>query len=538
MYIGRNSIKHMPPKEIAQMRAIEARSKKCIKDSIWRREMHERGLVRKDLMRGLSGQTKIEQKDMYHMFRKVMCRDHPSVPPTLSNFFHVINPEVNLSNQQERDMYFKLWDATVRDNDLREIDMIMFTWTTDKVFGNLHQEEQAHRAQLKDEGMSNEDLVKLGLYTAPEIQSNTFKNRWGDDYHRVLKEILEMPKYKHASKGIIPESLTIAEFHKIEADFLKKVRNTVLESQQGFKFMIKRFPGSAGSGPGSQLQQKDSELQESNNMLVINMDPTVDWADLVMTDETREAMVLIIGMQSQTDDNRTHNRSFNAWVLKYKLAPTIETTVWKHFRDEKAEYIEINAKYKDPNATVADYSTIYDALQFIAREGKVIIVDTLNLELSREDKDKIQEMIDPMDSESWYKHARYAAGIPYHQEVRPLFDSKMPPVEIIERRIALRVQRLKDNYEKVENGTAKQIDYDNIDIDTHYINHAGPGLIEEAKKPQFIDDWKKQTIRQRERSRHRAAQILRRSSRRASKRDLHPAGQRMYGTKASYVGRT
>ena len=33
LYIGRNSIKHMPPKEIAQMRAIEARSKKCIKDS-------------------------------------------------------------------------------------------------------------------------------------------------------------------------------------------------------------------------------------------------------------------------------------------------------------------------------------------------------------------------------------------------------------------------------------------------------------------------------------------------------------------------
>ena len=166
----------MPPVEIGEMHAENARRMKLKKDSSWRRNVHERGEVRKDLMRGIAGQTKIAQKDMYHAFRKIMSRDHPTLLPTLSNFFHSVNPEIDLIDTQERQMYYKLWEATVRDNDLSEIDMILFNWTTNKVFGNMLQEEQARRQQLKDDGMSNEDLVAEGLCKTPELQSNNFEN--------------------------------------------------------------------------------------------------------------------------------------------------------------------------------------------------------------------------------------------------------------------------------------------------------------------------------------------------------------------------
>ena len=43
--------------------------------------------------------------------------------------------------------------------------------------------------------------------------------------------------------------------------------------------------------------------------------------------------------------------------------------------------------------------------------------------------------------------------------------------------------------EKFAKETAKQADYDKIEIDNHYINHAGPALLEEVRKPQFVHDW-------------------------------------------------
>ena len=133
-------------------------------------------------MRRIAGQDKIAQKDMLHIFRLIMARDHHRLIPTLSNFFRSVNP-TELIDKKERQMYYKIWAATVRDHDLSEIDMIMFNWITSKVFGRMLEEDQSRRNQHKYDRMSNEDLVKEGLYIAPELQDNTFENRWGDKYN-------------------------------------------------------------------------------------------------------------------------------------------------------------------------------------------------------------------------------------------------------------------------------------------------------------------------------------------------------------------
>ena len=71
-------------------------------------------------------------------------------------------------------------------------------------------------------------------------------------------------------------------------------------------------------------------------------------------------------------------------------------------------------------------------------------------------------MIDPTDNWSWFQHAQ-TTGLEYYQEIRPLYNSKMPPAQIIANRIAVREQRLMEDQEKVAKGTAKQQDYDDIE---------------------------------------------------------------------------
>ena len=101
---------------------------------------------------------------------------------------------------------------------------------------------------------------------------------------------------------------------------------------------IKRFPSSAGSGPGSSLQKAHPELQKNNNLLVINMDSNVNPDDILMNKETRNAMVFLIGLPTQNDDKRTHKTGFYTWADKHKLTLIMDTAIWKHFRDEAQEY--------------------------------------------------------------------------------------------------------------------------------------------------------------------------------------------------------
>ena len=83
--------------------------------------------------------------------------------------------------------------------------------------------------------------------------------------------------------------------------------------------MIKRFPSSAGRGPGSSLQKAHPELKRNNNLLVLNMNTKINPDDIVMDKETRDATLFLIGLPSQNDDKRTHRKVFHKWAENHQL---------------------------------------------------------------------------------------------------------------------------------------------------------------------------------------------------------------------------
>ena len=74
-----------------------------------------------------------------------------------------------------------------------------------------------------------------------------------------------------------------------------------------------------------------------------------------------------------------------------------------HLKDEAHDYAKMDAKYKDPKEIIKDHQKLYDAFQFVTTNGTIIIIDKTTLEMTFEDRENFQEMVDPLRLDNYSK---------------------------------------------------------------------------------------------------------------------------------------
>ena len=115
----------------------------------------------------------------------------------------MINP-ADLADKFERQKYDQIWAAVNCEHYESEMDFNLCVWLSEKVMGIMLQEDQQRRNDLQRQGTSHEELVRLGLYAAPEKLENKYVNRWSDRFCQILEELLNVKKYKKPIGNTIP----------------------------------------------------------------------------------------------------------------------------------------------------------------------------------------------------------------------------------------------------------------------------------------------------------------------------------------------